>query len=211
MKCRPIIAILRGITPIEAESISEVLIDGGINIIEVPLNSPSPLETIKRMINFHGNSAIFGAGTVLSENQVTDVYDVGAKLIVSPNTNIEVIKKTKERGMISLPGCFTATEAHIALESGADGLKFFPAFHLGPNGFKALSAVLPKNMLSFAVGGVDTSNFNEWLNVNISGFGLGSSLYKYGSNIDNVRNKTEEVIKIFDEVSNNKVIEFKNI
>ena len=95
MKCRPIIAILRGIRPIEAESVSEILIDAGIKIIEVPLNSPSPIETLTRMVNFHGDKAIFGAGTVLKLHQVKDVHQTGSKLIVSPNTNIDVIKKTK--------------------------------------------------------------------------------------------------------------------
>ena len=208
MKCRPIIAILRGIKPIEAESVSEILIDSGIKIIEVPLNSPSPLETLKRMINFHGNSAIFGAGTVLSENEVRSVYDIGAKLIVSPNTNVSVIKKTKELEMKSLPGCFTATEAHVALENGDDGLKFFPAFHLGVSTFKALTAILPEDLMSFAVGGIDTDDFQNWLNAKVTGFGLGSSLYKPGSDLKNIRNKTEEIITVFDKVSNNKMIEF---
>ena len=101
MKCRPIIAILRGIKPIEAESVSEILIDSGIKIIEVPLNSPSPIETLNRMVDFHGDAGIFGAGTVLNIEQVEQVHATGAKLIVSPNTNVDVIKKTKQLGMIS--------------------------------------------------------------------------------------------------------------
>ena len=206
MKCRPIIAILRGIRPIEAESVSEILIDAGIKIIEVPLNSPSPIETLTRMVNFHGDKAIFGAGTVLKLNQVREVYQTGAKLIISPNTNIEVIKKTKEFNMLSIPGCYTATEALMSLEHGADGIKLFPAFLIGEIGFQALSAVLPNNVMSFAVGGIDTRDFKSWMSVNITGFGLGSSLYKPGLELLKIRKKTEEVIKVFDKVSHNKLI-----
>lgn len=207
MKCRPIIAILRGIRPIEAESVAEILIDSGIKIIEVPLNSPSPIETLNRMVKFHSNAGIFGAGTVLNIEQVEEVHSTGAKLIVSPNTNVDVIKKTKELGMISIPGCYTATEALIALESGADGLKFFPAFQMDSLGFQALSAILPSDIMSFAVGGIDTGDFEKWLSVNITGFGLGSSLYKPGLDLTKIRKKTEEVIKVFDKVSKNKLIE----
>ena len=207
MKCRPIIAILRGIKPIEAESVSEILIESGIKIIEVPLNSPSPIETLTRMVNFHTDAGIFGAGTVLNLEQVEEVHATGAKLIVSPNTNVEVIKKTKELGMISIPGCYTATEALMSLENGADGLKFFPAFQMDAVGFQALSAILPLNLMSFAVGGIDTNDFEKWLSVNITGFGLGSSLYKPGLDLIKIRKKTEEVIKVFDKVSNYKLID----
>ncbi len=207
MKCRPIIAILRGIKPIEAESISEILMDSGIKIIEVPLNSPSPIETLNRMVDFHGDTGIFGAGTVLNIGQVEEVHATGAKLIVSPNTNIGVIKKTKELGMISLPGCYTATEALMSLEGGADGLKFFPAFKMDAMGFQALSAILPSDIMSFAVGGIDINDFEKWLSVNVTGFGLGSSLYKPGIDLIKIREKTEEVIKVFDKVSNNKLID----
>ncbi len=206
MKCRPIIAILRGIKPIEAESVSEILIDSGIKIIEVPLNSPSPIETLNRMVDFHGNAGIFGAGTVLNIEQVEQVHATGAKLIVSPNTNVDVIKKTKQLGMISIPGCYTATEALMSLENGADGLKFFPAFQMDSSGFQAISAILPSDIMSFAVGGIDTNDIEKWLSVNITGFGLGSSLYKPGLDLMKIRKKTEELIKVFDKVSNNKLI-----
>ena len=206
MKCRPIIAILRGIKPIEAESVSEILIDSGIKIIEVPLNSPLPLETLTRMVNFHGEAGIFGAGTVLNTSQVAEVHKTGAKLIVSPNTNPFVIKKTKELGMLSIPGCYTATEALMSLENGADGLKFFPAFQMGTTGFQALSAILPLQVMSFAVGGIDIKDFEKWISVNITGFGLGASLYKPGLDLINIRKKTKEIIKAFDEVNNNRLI-----
>ena len=139
---RPLIAILRGITPLEAESVSDVLIEAGISIIEVPLNSPQPFETIERMVKFHGANGIFGAGTVLNEYDVYRVQDVGGKIIVSPNLNTLVIKKTKELNMYSMPGVFTATECFDALDSGADALKFFPASLLKEENFRALHAVL---------------------------------------------------------------------
>ena len=207
MKYRPIIAILRGINPSEAESVSNTLIEEGITIIEVPLNSPKPLLSLEIMVKCHGNKAIFGAGTVLNVDQVQRVNNTGSKLIVSPNCDIAVIKKTKCLNMISIPGCFTATEAINALHNGADGLKFFPAFQLGTKSFEALSAILPQNLMSFAVGGIDALNFKDWLNVNISGFGLGSSLYKPGMDLIEIRKKTRDFVKLFDIASNNKIID----
>ena len=133
---RPLIAILRGITPLEAESVSDVLIEAGISIIEVPLNSPQPFETIERMVKFHGENGVFGAGTVLREYEVYRVQEVGGKIIVSPNLNTLVIKKTKELNMYSIPGVFTATECFDALDSGADALIFFPASLLKEENFK---------------------------------------------------------------------------
>ena len=195
---RPIIAILRGITPLEAESVSDVLIEAGINIIEVPLNSPEPYETIRRMVKFHGDSALFGAGTVLNEIEVSRISDIGGKIIVSPNTNDKVINKTKKLNLLSFPGVFTASESFQALNSGADGLKFFPASQLMPNNFKSLSSVLPINTFSLAVGGVDVPNFKEWLDVGISGFGLGSNLYKQGMMLDEVKENAELIVKSYD-------------
>ena len=132
---RPLIAILRGITPLEAESVSDVLIEAGIKIIEVPLNSPRPYETIERMVKFHGDKGVFGAGTVLKDDQVSKVADAGGNIIVSPNSNPLIIKKTKELNMLSFPGVFTASECFQALDAGADGLKFFPASLLKPKNF----------------------------------------------------------------------------
>ena len=195
---RPLIAILRGITPLEAESVSDVLIEAGIKIIEVPLNSPRPYETIERMAKFHGNNGIFGAGTVLNEDEVSMVADAGGNIIVSPNSNPLIIKKTKELNMLSFPGVFTATECFQALDAGADGLKFFPASLLKPRGFKALSAVLPADIISIAVGGIDEINFSSWLEVKITGFGLGSNLYKPGMLLDDIQTKAEKIVKAYD-------------
>ena len=195
---RPLIAILRGITPLEAESVSDVLIESGINIIEVPLNSPNPFETIERMANFHGENGIFGAGTVLKEQEVSSVADAGGKIIISPNTNSLIINKSKELNLLSFPGVFTASECFEALEAGADGLKFFPASLLKPNNFKALSAVLPDNVVSIAVGGIDEIQFPNWLEVKVTGFGLGSNLYKPGMLLDEIKAKAERIVKVYD-------------
>jgi 2-dehydro-3-deoxyphosphogalactonate aldolase len=194
-----LIAILRGISPLEAESVSDVLIESGISIIEVPLNSPNPYETIERMVKFHGENGIFGAGTVLKENEVYRVAEIGGKIIVSPNLNTLVIRKTKELKMLSFPGVFTASECFDALDAGADGLKFFPASLLKEENFKALSSVLPKNIISIAVGGIDEKKFSSWLQVNISGFGLGSTLYKPGMLIEEVKLKAQQIVRTYDE------------
>ena len=195
---RPLIGILRGITPLEAESISDVLIEAGITIIEVPLNSPQPYKTIERMVKFHGKSAIFGAGTVLHVNEVQTVSDCGGQIIVSPNLNTLVVKKTKDLNMFSFPGVFTPTECFDALQSGADGLKFFPASLLKEENFMAINSVLPTNTISIAVGGIDEKKFSSWLNVNISGFGLGSNLYKPGMLIEEVKLRAQEIVKAYD-------------
>ena len=196
---RPLIAILRGVTPLEAESVSDVLIEAGISIIEVPLNSPQPFETIERMVKFHGEHGIFGAGTVLKEHDVYRVQEVGGKIIVSPNLNTLVIKKTKELNLYSIPGVFTATECFDALDSGADALKFFPASLLKEENFRALQAVLPENTISIAVGGINENLFPSWLQVNIHGFGLGSNLYKPGMLVEEVKSKAENIIKFYDD------------
>ena len=196
---RPLIAILRGITPLEAESVSDVLIEAGISIIEVPLNSPQPFETIERMVKFHGEHGIFGAGTVLKEHDVYRVQEVGGKIIVSPNLNTLVVKKTKELNLYSIPGVFTATECFDALDSGADALKFFPASQLKEENFQALQAVLPENTISIAVGGINENSFPSWLQVNIHGFGLGSNLYKPGMLVEEVKLKAENIVKFYDD------------
>jgi 2-dehydro-3-deoxyphosphogalactonate aldolase len=195
---RPLIAILRGITPLEAESVSDVLIEAGIKIIEVPLNSPRPFETIERMVKFHGDKGIFGAGTVLKEIEVSMVADAGGRIIVSPNSNPLIIKKTKELNMLSFPGVFTASECFEALDAGADGLKFFPASLLKPENFKALSSVLPDDIISVAVGGIEEIKFPFWMEVNITGFGLGSNLYKPGMLLDDLQVKAEKIVKAYD-------------
>ncbi len=177
---REIVAILRGITPDEVLPIGECLLEAGISQIEVPLNSPQPLESIRLLAESLGEQATIGAGTVLNTEQVQGVADAGGKLIISPNYNPEVIRMSKQLGLTSLPGVLTPTECFAALDAGADGLKFFPAFKLGLDGFQALQAVLPEGTKTYAVGGVGAPEFNSWLKAGVTGFGIGSALYKTG-------------------------------
>lgn len=195
---RPLVAILRGVQPFEVEAIGEAVFDAGISWIEVPLNSPDPLTSIAKLVARLGERAVVGAGTVLNVNQVDEVAATGARLIVSPNMNPDVIRMTKAKGMISLPGVFTATECFAALDAGADGLKFFPGDVIGPKGLKALKAVLPPTVTTYAVGGVDTSNAADWLAAGADGFGLGGALYKPGDTPEHVAAKTRAMVEAFD-------------
>ena len=195
---RELIAILRGIRPDEACSIAEVLIESGITIIEVPLNSPSALESIELMVRSFGNDITFGAGTVVNSSQVQEVYNCGGKIIVSPNCNIDVIKETKSKGLLSFPGVFSPSECFSALDNGADGLKFFPAFLIQPEGYRSIRAVLPERIQSYAVGGVVENNFLDWFRVGITGFGIGSSLYEIGDTARKVSEKAKRLVISFD-------------
>ena len=186
---RPIIAILRGVQPDEAVGIGQALIDAGITRIEVPLNSPDPLLSIEKLAAAFGDRALIGAGTVLSVGDVEDVHAAGGQLIVSPNTDPEVIEATKDLGMQSFPGVFTASECFAALKAGANGLKIFPAFKLGADGLKALRDVLPKDCPVYAVGGVDVGDLPEWLTAGADGFGIGGALYKPGASASEVASK----------------------
>ena len=192
-----LIAILRGITTDESLAIVESLIKAGITKIEVPLNSPSPFKTIERIQKAYGDDALIGAGTVLSISEVNELDRIGARLIVSPNCNPEVIRRSKELGMFSYPGVYTATECFSALDAGANGLKFFPASTLGIEGLKALKAVLPIDTATYAVGGVDLPDFEKWLSAGITGFGLGSSLYKPGRSASEVYEVASSMVAEF--------------
>jgi 2-dehydro-3-deoxyphosphogalactonate aldolase len=176
----PIIAILRGIKPEEADAAFDALVAAGVTLIEVPLNSPDPYDSIGRMAKRAAGIAKIGAGTVLTVDQVSGVKDVGGELIVSPNTDVEVIRKTKALRMESYPGVFTPTEAFAALAAGADALKFFPAELIGTTGIKAMKAVLPKDVPVLAVGGANESNFADYIQIGCAGFGIGSNIYKPG-------------------------------
>src|SRR6056297_1948526 len=178
---REIIAILRGLTPPEAEPVAKALIAAGITKIEVPLNSPDPFDSIRRIVDLAGDSALIGAGTV-----------------VSPDCNARVISATKAAGLRSYPGVFTATEAFTALRHGADGLKFFPAFKLGVDGFSALKAVLPADTATYAVGGVGPEDFGAWLDAGVTGFGIGSGLYKPGRSAAEIAARAADLVMAWD-------------
>jgi len=177
---REIIAILRGITPEEAEPACAALIEAGITRIEVPLNSPEPFESVARMVAAAGPDATIGAGTVLTAADVARLARIGARMVVSPDCNPAVIGATKAAGLLSYPGVFTATECFAALRAGADGLKLFPAAKLGPDGLAALAAVLPAGTPLYAVGGVGPADFGAWRAAGATGFGIGSALYTPG-------------------------------
>ena len=176
----PLIAIIRGVKPDEVEAIGDALYEGGIRIIEVPLNSPDPLASIGRLGARLGDRALIGAGTVLQPREVEAVRAAGGQLIVSPSANPGVIAASAAAGMVSCPGCFTPTEAFSALDAGAHALKLFPAEAATPAVLKAMRTVLPKDVPILVVGGVTTDSMRPWLAAGANGFGLGSGLYRPG-------------------------------
>ena len=176
----PLIAIVRGVTPAEAEAIGDAVYDSGIRIIEVPLNSPDPLKSIGILASRFGERMLVGAGTVLTAGQVAQVAETGGRIIVSPDTNAEVISATAEAGLVSCPGYFTPSEAFAAIRAGATALKLFPAEGATPGLLKAQLAVLPSDIPYLVVGGVKPDNMRRWLEAGATGFGLGGGLYKPG-------------------------------
>ena len=176
----PVVAIVRGVTPDEAVGIAQAIYDGGLRAIEVPLNSPEPLESIRRIVEaFRGRMAI-GAGTVLSPDKVDAVKAAGGTIIVSPNTDVAVIRRAVELGLDPAPGFATPTEALLAVDAGARHLKLFPAVSFGPAHVKQIRAVLPPAIDVWAVGGVGPASMAEWWAAGARGFGLGSEVYKAG-------------------------------
>jgi len=174
----PLIAILRGLEPENALAVSDALIDAGFRIIEVPLNSPEPLVSIHRIAERHGDRAIIGAGTVLNVEQVQAAADAGGRIIVSPNMNPDVGRAAVAKGLSWCPGVMTLSEAFAALEIGASVLKFFPAEMMPPAAIAAMRAVLPKDAVVAAVGGISPDNMAPYRAAGVDGFGLGSALFK---------------------------------
>ena len=182
----PLVAIIRGVTPAEAESVGGALLDAGFLIIEVALNSPEPLASIERLAKLAGDRATIGAGTVLTPGDVRRVADAGGRIIVSPNTDPQVIQASVAAGLVSSPGYFTPSEAFTALRAGAQVLKLFPAEGAGPAVVKAQLAVLPREIPLLVVGGIRPDNMRPYVEAGAAGFGLGSSLYKPGLSADEV-------------------------
>jgi 2-dehydro-3-deoxyphosphogalactonate aldolase len=191
----PLIAILRGVKPGEVVAVGEALFDAGFRLIEVPLNSPDPLESIARLAKAFANRAVIGAGTVLRAAEVTTVRTAGGTLIVSPNTNVEVIATTVKAGLVSLPGCATASEAFAALDAGATALKLFPAEGASPAVLKAMRAVLPRGVRLLPVGGITPGNMAPWREAGAAGFGIGSALYSPGVGLDEIARRARTFVE----------------
>lgn len=182
----PLVAIIRGVRPDEVEAVGNALFEAGVRIIEVPLNSPEPLQSITRLARRLGGRALIGAGTVLHVEQVAQVADAGGRIVVSPGTDRAVIEATVAAGMVSAPGYFTPSEAFTALKAGAHALKLFPAEAAGPAVVKAQRAVLPPDVPLLVVGGVTPDKMAAYLAAGANGFGLGGALYKPGQSPEQV-------------------------
>lgn len=183
----PLIAVLRGITPVEVSGIATALVDNGFRILEVPLNSPQPFDSIAMLAKSFGDSCLTGAGTVLKLPDVARVADAGGRLVVMPHADVEIVREAKRLGLLCVPGVATPTEAFAALDAGADGLKMFPAEQMPPAALKAWRAVLPPDAIVFAVGGIRPDNMAAYWAAGANGFGTGSNLYTPGASAAKVR------------------------
>ena len=190
----PLVAIIRGVTPAEAEAVGQAIVDAGIRIVEVPLNSPDPLDSIARLAARFGEQVLVGAGTVLHAGEVATVAAAGGRLIVAPNSGRDVIAAAAAAGLVSCPGYFTPSEAFAALEAGATGLKLFPAEGASPAVLKAQRAVLPKDLPVLPVGGISPDNMRPWLDAGADGFGLGSGLYVPGQSAEETAAKARAYV-----------------
>ncbi|MGV6849650.1 MAG: 2-dehydro-3-deoxy-6-phosphogalactonate aldolase [Marinibacterium sp.] len=196
---REIIAILRGVRPDEVLVIGRALVAQGITRIEVPLNSREPLESVGILAGALSDVAQIGAGTVLRPDEVDAVHAAGGTLIVSPDCNPDVIARTKSLGLASYPGVATPTECFTALRHGADGLKIFPAFLIGVKGLTAIRAVLPGDTRTYAVGGVRPDTFADWFAAGVTGFGIGTGVYRPGLTARDVAEKASALVAAYDE------------
>ncbi|MCJ8273838.1 MAG: 2-dehydro-3-deoxy-6-phosphogalactonate aldolase [Psychrosphaera sp.] len=192
----PLVAILRGIEPRQCIRVADVLLEAGFTTLEVPLNSPDALPSIRLLKDHFGHSALIGAGTVIRVEQVMAVYQAGARLVFSPNCDIDIIKTAKTLDMVSIPGCATPTEAFAAIDAGADLLKLFPAQLLTPNVVKSMVEVLPSIGL-LGVGGISADNMKDYLDAGCTGFGLGGALFKPGKSIANIKTDANRLMQAF--------------
>ncbi|WP_336983205.1 MULTISPECIES: 2-dehydro-3-deoxy-6-phosphogalactonate aldolase [unclassified Cedecea] len=195
----PLIAILRGITPQEVQAHVSALLDAGFDAVEIPLNSPQWQQSIASMVAEFGDKALIGAGTVLKADQVDELAAMGSKLMVTPNTQPDVIRRAVASGMTVCAGCATASEAFSALDAGAQTLKIFPSSAFGPDYIKALKAVLPSEVPVFAVGGVTPENLHIWLQAGCAGAGLGSDLYRAGQPVSRTSERAKAFVKAYQE------------
>lgn len=195
---RDLVAILRGVKPTEIEAIVDVLIEAGFEAIEIPLNSPDPFNSIEKARKRAPAEILIGAGTVLTTDQVRQLNDVGGNILVTPNTDPDVIRASGTYGMVSMPGAFTPTEALAAIKAGASAIKFFPANVLGPKGISGIKAILPPDVPLGAVGGVAEGDFADYMAAGVSCFGLGSSLYKIGATAAEVAERAKISVAAYD-------------
>lgn len=194
----PVVAILRGIQPSEVIEVTQVLVEEGIRVIEVPLNSPDPYTSIKMLCDHFGDYCLCGAGTVVSVEQVEQVHEAGGKLMVSPNIEPDVIRRSIELGLTTIPGFNTPSEAYNAINAGAKMLKLFPAAAIGLDYLKAISAILPKDVSVVATGGINPDNAGEWLQAGSKGLGIGGDLYRPGTSLDELRVRARALNKAID-------------
>ena len=197
----PLVAVLRGITPDEAIPVADALISAGFKILEVTLNSPDPFNSIKQLVNHCADDILVGAGTVLDASETDQLAGIGAKLVITPNTDVDVIKGAVRNNLIPVIGCMTPTEALLAMKTGARAIKVFPAARMGAAYLKDISAVLPKGTQIIPTGGVTTENLEEFYKAGAAGAGLGSNLYKSGRSADEIHKIASELVAEWKRIS----------